>query len=93
MANPTISGSLNKTTVSPGEQLVATIQYADADNSSSSQSATWTVTDQDGNTGTLTLNFQVNSTDALTLSVTDDSGRVWTKQSDDGATAVYTATA
>lgn len=93
MANPTLTGSLNKQVFSPGEQIIATLQYGDADNSVEDSTVTWTATDAQGNSVDLTLNYSVRSTDPVTLSYADSSGRTWTESSDNGSVAVETTTA
>lgn len=88
MANPTVAASLNKAAYSPGETATLTVTYGDSDNSTST--VTVTVTDQAGGTGTSTVTLVKQ--DAVSASVTDSSGRSWTKQSDTGSVAVFTAT-
>lgn len=90
MANPTVSASLNKTSFAPGEQMILTVSYADADNDS--LQVTIVVTDASGNASEPVV-VTANIADPVTLEVTDDSNRTWTKQSDNGAVAVYRAVA
>lgn len=90
MANPTVSSSLNKAAFAPGEQMLLTVQYADSDNKA--LTVTVVVTDSTGNSsGPVVVNANIN--DPVTVAVTDDGGRTWTKQSDNGAVAVYRAVA
>lgn len=89
MAAPTVTASLNKATYKPGEQMVLTVAYADADTKAVSVSIV--VTDS---TGAASLPATVSAViDPTTITVTDSSTRTWTKQSDTGAVATYTATA
>lgn len=87
MALPTLSASLNKTTYAPGETMTLTVTYADADNRSAS--VTVTGTDGAGNPASVSLNFNIS--DAVTVAATG--GATWTKVSDNGSVAVFTATA
>lgn len=90
MANPTVSAALNKGSFAPGEQMILTVSYGDADNTG--VKVTVVVTDAAGNSSEPVV-VTANIADPVTLSVTDDSNRVWTKQSDNGAVAVYRAVA
>lgn len=88
MATPTVSASLDKPTYQVGDTATLTITYTDDD--SKPLSVTITVTDSSGNTSEpVTVTAVV---DALTIDVSDDSGREWAKQSDSGTVAVYTTT-
>jgi hypothetical protein len=88
MANPTVTASLDKTTYSPGDQMVLTVNYGDTD--SKAVKVTVTVEDAEGNkSAPVVVNAVI---DPLTVAVTD-ADRTWTKQTDNGATAVYKATA
>lgn len=89
MANPTVTASLDKATYSVGENMILTVVYGDAD--TQSVTVTVQVTDKSGNQS----NPQNVSAviDPLTVAVTDDSGRTWTRQTDNGTTAVYKAVA
>lgn len=90
MANPTVSASLNKSTFAPGEQMLLTVQYGDTDNDV--VTVTIVVSDSTGNSSEpLTIN--ANITDPVTVTVSDDGGRTWTKQSDNGSVAVFRAVA
>lgn len=90
MANPTVTAGLNKTSFAPGEQMVLTVSYGDADNTG--VKVTIVVTDAAGNSSDPVV-VTANIADPVTVEVTDDSGRSWTKQSDNGAVAVYKAVA
>jgi hypothetical protein len=92
MAQPTVSATLNKTTFNAGEQMVLTVTYGDADNRTESKTTTITGTDETGADAVVTVSRTVKYTDAVTLTVTEP-GKTWTKQSDNGSVAVYTATA
>lgn len=88
MATPTVSASLNKSAYAVGEVMTLTVNYGDADQKSGT--ITIKVTDAEGNTSApVTATYLI---DPLTLAVTD-SGKTWTKVSDSGSVAVFTATA
>lgn len=89
MATPTVTASLNKASYAPGEDMILTVTYGDTD--TQLVTVTVQVTDKAGNQS----NPQNVSAviDPLTVSVTDDAGRTWTRQSDTGSTAVYKAVA
>jgi len=89
MATPTVSASLDKATYAPGEKMLLTVNYADADNQS--VSVTITVTDAAGNSSApVTANAIIK--DGVTLSVTE-AGKTWAKVSDTGAVAVFSRVA
>jgi hypothetical protein len=88
MATPTVSASLNKATYVPGEVMTLTVTYGDAD--TKSVSVTITVKDSAGNTSAPATVTAV--IDPLTITVTD-AARTWTKTSDNGSVATFTATA
>lgn len=88
MANPTVTASLNKATYAPGEKLTLTVNYGDADNKS--ETVTVTGTDQAGNRAEATVTWVTS--DTVTLEAADGTSRVWTKVSDNGSVAVFTAT-
>ena len=90
MANPTVTASLNKATFAPGEQMILTVSYGDTDNKA--LQVTVVVTDSQGNSSDPVV-VTANINDPVSLTVTDDSNRTWTKQSDNGAVAVYKAVA
>ncbi|MEH0937185.1 hypothetical protein [Micromonospora psammae] len=89
MAAPTVTASLNASTYSPGDQMTLTVTYGDPD--TRPVTVTIVVTDAQGNSSAPVKVTAV--IDPLTLGVTDDSGRTWTKASDTGAVAVYRAVA
>ena len=88
MANPTVTASLNKSAYAIGEQMSLTVTYGDADQKTGT--ITVKVTDAEGNVSSpVTVSYLV---DPLTIAVTD-AGKTWTKVSDTGSVAVFTATA
>jgi hypothetical protein len=90
MATPTASGSLDKASFPLGSTMTATVTYGDAD--AKTGSVTFVVTDAEGHPSTpVTMPYAI--TDGLVLSCTDTLGKTWTKVSDNGAVAVFTATA
>ncbi|MEV0153945.1 hypothetical protein AB0H57_09425 [Micromonospora sp. NPDC050686] len=89
MAVPTASASLNATTYSPGEQMLLTVTYGDPD--TQQVTVTVVVTDSKGNSSNPVKVSAV--IDPLTVTVTDDSARAWTKVSDTGSVAVYRSVA
>lgn len=90
MANPTVSASLDKSSYSVGDKITLTVTYSDADNKTFN--VTVVVTDSDGNTSA-PVTLPVVLSDKVTVTVTDSDGRNWTKVSDNGSVAVFTATA
>jgi hypothetical protein len=89
MAMPVISATLNKASYIPGELATLTVVYSDGDSSTTN---TITVRGKDASGLEAVITVQYTVVDKVNLTVQDDSGRVWTLQSDDGSTAVYTAT-
>ncbi|MEH1055373.1 hypothetical protein V6U89_09210 [Micromonospora sp. CPCC 206171] len=89
MAAPTVTASLNAATYSPGDQMTLTVTYGDPD--TRPLTVTVVVTDAQGNSSAPVKVTAV--IDPLTLTVTDDSGRTWTRVSDNGSVAVYRAVA
>lgn len=90
MAAPSVSATLDKTAYAPGELMTLTVTYGDPD--SRTLKLTIQVQDTTGGTGATVVTSAV--LDSLTLIVTDsDSSRTWTKKSDTGAIAVFTAKA
>lgn len=88
MATPSASASLDKTAYAPGELMTLTVTYGDPD--TDTVQVTVTVTDNSGNqSAPVTVSAVI---DPLTLAVSDPD-RTWTKVSDTGTVAVYTATA
>lgn len=89
MATPTVSASLNKASFVPGETMVLTVNYGDAD--TETVTITVVVTDSQGNdSAPATVTAVI---DPLKITVTDSGNRSWTKQSSNGSIAVFTATA
>ncbi|MFC8619758.1 hypothetical protein ACFT9M_25575 [Micromonospora purpureochromogenes] len=89
MAAPTVTASLNAATYSPGDQMILTVTYGDPD--TRPLTVTVVVTDAQGNSSAPVKVTAV--IDPLTITVTDDSGRTWTRASDNGSVAVYRAVA
>ncbi|TCB96506.1 hypothetical protein E0H26_15280 [Micromonospora zingiberis] len=89
MASPTVTASLNAATYAPGAQMLLTINYGDPD--TKTLTVTVVVTDAQGNSSAPAKVSAV--IDPLTITVTDDSRRTWTRVSDNGAVAVYRAVA
>ena len=89
MAMPDINATLDKTSYVPGEIATLTVVYNDAD-SGTTKNITIRGKDASGLEAVVTVQYTV--VDRVNLTVTDDSGRVWTLQTDDGSTAVFTAT-
>lgn len=84
----TVSASLDKTSYNVGDTATLTVNYSDPN--SSSLSVTVSVADSAGNkSAPVTVAAVIDPAQAT---VTDTSGRTWTKQSDNGAVAVFTAT-
>ncbi|MEV0807238.1 hypothetical protein [Micromonospora sp. NPDC050200] len=89
MAAPTVTASLNAATYSPGDQMTLTVTYGDPD--TRAVTVTIVVTDAQGNSS---APVRANAViDPLTVTVTDDTGRTWTRLSDNGSVAVYRAVA
>ncbi|WP_433126279.1 hypothetical protein ACQPWW_26535 [Micromonospora sp. CA-240977] len=89
MAAPTATAKLNSPTYSPGDQMLLTVTYSDPD--TKPLTVTIVVTDAQGNSSAPVKVTAV--IDPLTLTVTDNSGRTWTRVSDNGSVAVYRAVA
>ncbi|MDG4796309.1 hypothetical protein [Micromonospora sp. WMMD1082] len=89
MAAPTATASLNASSYAPGAQMLLTINYSDPD--TTALTVTVVVTDAQGNRSAPVSTTAV--VDPLTITVTDDSGRAWTRVSDNGSVAVYRAVA
>ena len=85
--------TFDKTSYAPGDVITATVDYS-AGTSDVTQTFKGTATDSVTNeTGTLTVNFTVTENDTTTVTVSDSGSRVWTKISDSGSIAKFTATA
>ncbi|MEV7326673.1 hypothetical protein [Micromonospora sp. NPDC093244] len=89
MANPTVTAALNASVYAPGDQMLLTVTYSDAD--TKPLTVTIVVTDAQGNSSAPIKVAAV--IDPLTVTVTDDSGRTWTRVSDSGSVAEYRAVA
>jgi hypothetical protein len=88
MANPTVGASLDKASYAPGEKMTLTATYSDPDRQA--LTITVTVTDSTGATGTATAQTVI---DQGTVTVASSPAKTWTKVSDTGQVAVFTATA
>lgn len=93
-AAPTITSiTFDKASYNPGDTITATVDYT-VGTSAVTQTLTGTATDSTTNeTGTLQVTFVVTEPDATTISVSDSGTRTWTKISDVGGVAKFTATA
>lgn len=81
MAAPTLTATLDKAAYNQGDVMTLTVKRS-------------TVTDNvTVSLGTLGITAQAVAQITFSVTVTDDQGKTWTKKSDDGSTAVYTATA
>lgn len=89
MAVPTCAASLDKATYVPGETMVLTVTYGDAD--TQSVTVTVVVTDSQGNTSAPASVSAV--VDPLTIAVSSVPARTWAQQSNTGSVAVFTAVA
>jgi hypothetical protein len=72
--------TFDKATYAPGQTITATIAYS-------------TALPVAKLTAELTVDFSAGATDPASLTVSDSGGRVWTKKSDNGDVAVFTAEA
>lgn len=89
MAAPTLTAALDAAAYSPGATMTLTVNYTDPD----TQTVTLTVTATD-NAGNASAPVQVTAViDPVTVAVSDDGNRTWTRQSDNGSVAVFTAVA
>lgn len=91
MADPVIdSASMDKSSYADGETMVLTVSRSDPD----SESYDLTITARNPASGAESAPVTVTiAIDATELVFTDPTGRVWTKQSDNGTVAVFTAVA
>lgn len=89
MAAPTVTVALNAAVYAPGDEMRLTVTYSDTD--TCPVTITVVLTDVRGRSSEPA---QVTAViDPLTITVTDDAGRAWTKLSDNGAVANYRAVA
>jgi hypothetical protein len=97
MANPSVTSiSFDKSIYNAGDLITATIFYVKGTSVvASTQTFTGSATDSAGQVGSLQVTFTVNNTvtDATDVSVSDSGHRTWTKVSDTGSVAAFTATA
>lgn len=89
MAAPEVTASLDKSAYVTGETMTLTVSYRDADQRTATQ--TITVEDTGGADVVITTTAVINPQN-LTVTVTD-AERTFSKVSDTGAVAVYTAVA
>ncbi|WP_027659038.1 hypothetical protein [Salinispora fenicalii] len=89
MATPTVTVALNAAVYAPGDEMRLTVTYSDTDTCPAT--VTVVLTDVRGHSSAPVQMTAV--IDPLTLTVVDDSGRAWTKLSDNGAVADYRAVA
>jgi hypothetical protein len=89
MATPTATASLDRAEYAKGDTMRLTVSYDDPDTETMTVSVV--VADKSGNTSAPHSVEVV--IDPVTVSVTDSGGREWTQESDDGAVAVWLATA
>ena len=90
MATPTVSASLDRAVYAPGAVMTLTVRYGDTDNQVFTVEVV--VTDADGNRSA-PATVTATIADPLAVSVTDSEARAWTRISDTGSVAVYTARA
>lgn len=89
MAAPTVTAALNAAAYAPGDDMRMTVTYSDVD--ARPVTVTVVVTDVRGHSS---APAEVTAViDQPTLTIVDDSGRVWTQLSDNGAVADYRAVA
>jgi hypothetical protein len=89
MSNPTVSASLDHTTYAVGATMTLTVTYGDTDQQN--MTVTVTVTDAEGNVSApVTISTVI---DPLAVGVVSSPARSWTKVSDTGSVAVFTAVA
>jgi len=89
MAAPVLSVTTDKQSYQPGEKITVTAVYSDPD--AKQVTISGAAVDSQGNSTPASVVIQLN--DPVTVSVSDGDGRQWTKVSDTGSTAVFTATA
>lgn len=93
-AGPPVITSItfDQTAYLPGTTITATVNYTPG-MQNSTQTFTGTATDSKNRTGTLAVSFSVLQAVATSATAADSGSRVWTKVSDSGGVAVFTATA
>jgi hypothetical protein len=89
MANPVAAISTDKQTYAVGETITATMTYSDPD--ARAVTITGTATDAEGHATQATV--VINISDPVTPAVSDSASHTYTKVSDTGSVAVFTATA
>lgn len=91
---PTVTSiTFDQSSYNPGQTMTATVTYT-AGISDNVQSFTGTATDSvTGLAGSLVVNFTTEVTDVTAVTVSDTGNRTWTKISDTGSVAKFTATA
>lgn len=88
MTAPTVAAALDKAAYRPGDVMTLTVTYGDPDRQT--LTITVVVTDTTGATGQATTQAVI---DQGTVTVTSTPPRAWTKVSDNGTIAVFTAPA
>lgn len=94
MSAPVITSiTFDQSSYLPGQTITATVNYTPG-TEPVTQTFTGTATDSaTGQTGTLSVSFQVVKNDATAVTVADSGNRTWTKASDTGTVAKFTAVA
>jgi hypothetical protein len=90
------SATLDKASYATGDTMTLTIVRSATATTEAALNLAVNATGADGTQATpinVTATIEVTSPEASTVGVTDDSGRQWAQASDDGTTAVWTATA
>lgn len=85
--------TFDQNSYTPGETITATVAYTPGV-STQTQNFTGTAVDSTtGQEGQLSVTFTADVNDTTTVSVSDTGNRTWTKASDNGSSAVFTAIA
>lgn len=89
---PGVTVSADKTTYNVGDPITVTVEYPDAGSAGTTLTVTAVVTNSDGTTATGTAEVQVGAVAAVALpvSVTDSESNVYTQQSNEPGTAIFT---